>query len=112
MIFVYILKFKPPPEKFPLLDWISNKNEDMYALLVVYLPLGPQKKLATEIISAQLKENYVDKMLRMQRYADESYTMDDVLHKKNPKTLLFSICDETSGLRLEDHVFFLLTMQL
>lgn len=51
----------------------------MYALLAICLSLCPQTKLIEEKVSAQLKEKYGDKMLRMQRYDDEAYAVYDEL---------------------------------
>lgn len=78
-ILLYILKFKQYHEKSPQFDQILKKNEQMYALLAICLSLCPQTKLIEENVSAQLKEKYGDKMLRMQRYDDEAYAVYDEL---------------------------------
>lgn len=51
----------------------------MYALLAVCLLLCPQVKLVDEMVHAQLREKYGEKMLRMQRYDDEAFSIYDEL---------------------------------
>ncbi|KAL0905832.1 hypothetical protein M5K25_024271 [Dendrobium thyrsiflorum] len=78
-ILLYILKFKQYHQKSPQFDQILKKNEQMYALLAICLSLCPQTKLIEENVSAQLKEKYNDKMLKMQRFDDEAYAVFDEL---------------------------------
>ncbi|XP_039059979.1 eukaryotic translation initiation factor 3 subunit L-like [Hibiscus syriacus] len=51
----------------------------MYALLVICLSLCPQAKLVEETVNSQLREEYGEKMARMQRYDDEVFAIYDEL---------------------------------
>ncbi|ERM98606.1 eukaryotic translation initiation factor 3 subunit L [Amborella trichopoda] len=76
-VLLYIMKNKQYHQKSPQFDQILKKNEQMYALLAVCLSLCPQVKLIEENVNNQLREKYGDKMLRMQRYDDEAYSLYD-----------------------------------
>ncbi|CAN6456500.1 unnamed protein product [Victoria cruziana] len=75
-----------PPSLFcmsfacPNFDQILKKNEQMYALLAIYLSLCPQLRLVDESVNSQLREKYGEKMTRMKRYDDdEAYALYDEL---------------------------------
>ncbi|XP_076921429.1 uncharacterized protein LOC143582833 [Bidens hawaiensis] len=78
-ILLYIYKTKQYHQKSPQYEQILKKNEQMYALLTICLSLCPQVKLVDETVNSQLREKYGEKMLRMQRYDDESFALYDEL---------------------------------
>ncbi|KAL6215591.1 hypothetical protein ACLB2K_015020 [Fragaria x ananassa] len=78
-ILLYIYKTKQYHQKSPQYEQILKKNEQMYALLAISLSLCPQVKLVEETVNSQLREKYGEKMIRMQRYDDEAFTIYDEL---------------------------------
>jgi translation initiation factor 3 subunit L len=78
-ILLYIFKTKQYHQKSPQYDQILKKNEQMYALLAICLSLCPQVQLVEETVNSQLREKYGEKMIRMQRYDDEAFTIYDEL---------------------------------
>ncbi|KAI3717647.1 hypothetical protein L1987_69399 [Smallanthus sonchifolius] len=78
-ILLYIYKTKQYHQKSPQFEQILKKNEQMYALLTICLSLCPRVKLVDETVNSQLREKYGEKMLRMQRYDDESFALYDEL---------------------------------
>ena len=78
-ILSYIYKNKQYHQKSSQYEQILKKNEQMYALLAVSLSLCPQVNLVDETVNSQLREKYGEKMLRMQRYDDEAFTLYDEL---------------------------------
>ncbi|RAL38020.1 unnamed protein product [Cuscuta campestris] len=78
-ILLYIYKNKQEHQKSSQYEQILKKNEQMYALLAICLCLCPQMKTVEETVNSQLREKYGDKMMKMQRYDDESFTLYDEL---------------------------------
>lgn len=78
-ILLYIFKTKQYHSKSSQYEQILKKNEQMYALLAICLSLCPQNRLVDETVNSQLREKYGEKMIRMQRYDDEAFTMYDEL---------------------------------
>lgn len=78
-ILLYIYKTKQYHQKSPQYEQILKKNEQMYALLAICLSLCPQVKLVEETVNSQLREKYGEKMIRMQRYDDEAFSIYDEL---------------------------------
>ncbi|CAH9076539.1 unnamed protein product [Cuscuta europaea] len=78
-ILLYIYKTKQHHQKSSQYEQILKKNEQMYALLAISLCLCPQVKLVEETVNSQLREKYGDKMMKMQRYDDEAFTLYDEL---------------------------------
>lgn len=78
-ILIYIFKTKQYHQKSPQYEQILKKNEQMYALLAVSLSLCPQVTLVDETVNSQLREKYGEKMLRMQGYDEDAFTVYDEL---------------------------------
>ncbi|KAF4355419.1 hypothetical protein G4B88_020320 [Cannabis sativa] len=78
-ILFYIYKTKQFHQKSPQYEQILKKNEQIYALLAISISLCPQVKLVEETVNSQLREKYGEKMIRMQRYDDEAFSIYDEL---------------------------------
>ncbi|XP_051129923.1 uncharacterized protein LOC127250602 [Andrographis paniculata] len=85
-ILLYIFKTKQYHQKSPQYDQILKKNEQMYGLLAICLSLCPQLDLVDETVNTQLREKYGEKMIRMQKNDDDSFSLyDEIFSYACPK---------------------------